>query len=187
MDAHFRIVRRSLFGRLSRYSESLQEFFYGDPIADQHRGPLDDYQAWPRSKQSKFGKGDFMSSEVSIGVSVIELVELIGALRDLKRMEREAKEMRTSDGETHQVDLIFKDGLGRDVGVQKSGDGYKLIPDCHGLSKDQMKTQSDSIQQVVQRYSYRKVLKELQAQGYTLAEEEKRSDNTIRLVVRKWS
>lgn len=128
-----------------------------------------------------------MSAEALVVVAVMELAELIGSLSDLKREHREANEMKTSDGQTHSVDIIFKDAVGRDVGVQKANNGYKIISDCHGLSKEQIKKQTESVQQVVQRYAYRKVLKELQAQGYTLAEEEKRPDKSIRLVVRKWS
>jgi len=128
-----------------------------------------------------------MSAEALVVVAVMELAELIASLNDLKREHREANQMTTSDGQKHSVDIIFKDSIGRDVGVQKAGKDYKIISDCHGLSKEQMKRQSESVQQVVQRYAYRKVIKELQAQGYTIAEEEKRPDKTIRLVVRKWS
>ncbi len=128
-----------------------------------------------------------MSAECIILGKVVELAVLLKALYDMRRAYREVKKMTTSDGKEHDVDMAFKDSLDRDVGVQKSGDGYRLMADCHGLSKEDLKKQSESIQQVVQRYAYHKVIKELQAQGYTVAEEEKRPDQTIRLLVRKWS
>jgi hypothetical protein len=128
-----------------------------------------------------------MSAEASVAVDIMDLVELVASLRDLHREYRQAREMQTSDGKTHSVEVVFKDAAGRDVGLQKSGDGYRVISDWQGLSDEQTKKQNDSIQQVVQRYAYRKVIKELQAQGYMVAEEEKRADQTIRLVVRKWS
>ena len=49
-----------------------------------------------------------------------------------------------------------------------------------------MKPQEKSVNEIVRRYSQRKVVKELQAQGYSVAEEEKRADGTIRILARKW-
>ena len=118
---------------------------------------------------------------------VMELAQLAAVLGELRYEYRTAKQIKTHHGEMHSVDMIFKDAVGRDIGVKRTGTGYRLIFDRHDLSKEQIKKQTASIQQVVQRYAYRKVLKELQAQGYMVAEEEKRSDGTIRLIVRKWT
>jgi hypothetical protein len=38
-----------------------------------------------------------------------------------------------------------------------------------------------------QRYAYRKVLSEVRKRGFSVAEDETLEDNSIRLVVRKWS
>jgi hypothetical protein len=128
-----------------------------------------------------------MSSQANIGTLIMDVAEFFDALADLKRAARKAERLRTSDGALHRVEAVFDDGLGRQAGLQKTEKGYRVVADCHGLSPEEERRQAASIQQVVQRYAYRKVLRELQGQGYVVAEEEKRPDGAIRLVVRKWS
>jgi hypothetical protein len=42
------------------------------------------------------------------------------------------------------------------------------------------------INQINQRYAYNKVLKEVKQRGFMIAEEKQDSDQSIRLLVRKW-
>lgn len=127
-----------------------------------------------------------MSSEACVAAQIFDLAELFSALKDLKKTWQQIDKLETSDGKAHDVEGVFVDGMGRKAGLQKTPEGYRIITDTCGLNADQLKMQTESVQQVVQRYAYRKVLKELQTQGYVVAEEEKRPDNTIRLIVRKW-
>lgn len=127
-----------------------------------------------------------MSAEADITPLILDVIEFFGALIDLGRTHKKVQEFATSDGRVHKVEAVFKDGLGREAGLQKTEKGYRVVADCHNLTPEQTKKQNESIQQIVQRYAYRKVVKELQGQGYVVAEEEKRPDNTIRLRVHKW-
>lgn len=128
-----------------------------------------------------------MSSEASILPLILDIAEFVAACAELKRATRKVEQLKTSDGRVHKVEAVFTDGLGREAGLQKTGKGYRVIADCQGLTPEQAKTQIRSISQVVQRYAYRKVLQQLQSQGYVVAEENKQPDDSIRLVVRKWS
>lgn len=128
-----------------------------------------------------------MSSRADISPLILDLLSFFDALSDLKRATAKVDSFRTSDGQTHQVEAVFDDGTGRKAGLQKTDKGYRVVADCHGLSPQQQKAQTESIQQVVQRYAYRKVVAQLQREGYSVAEEQKQPDGSVRLVVRKWS
>jgi hypothetical protein len=128
-----------------------------------------------------------MSSEASISTMVLDVMAFFDALQDLKRAQAKCDSFKTSDGVEHEVEAVFDDGLGRKAGLQKTAKGYQIVADCHGLDAGQRKKQAESIQQVVQRYSYRKVVEQLKREGYTVAEEQKQGDGSIKLVVRKWS
>jgi hypothetical protein len=128
-----------------------------------------------------------MSSQASIGTIISDLQEFFSALSDLNCAYRKVERLKTSEGRVHKVEAVFRDNLGRQAGLQKTDKGYQIITDCEGLSPVEAQQQRESVQQIVQRYAYRKVLKELQAQGYVVAEENHQPDNSIRLLVRKWA
>ena len=128
-----------------------------------------------------------MSAEADITPVILDLFEFLDSLTDLKRATRRAAELKTSDGRSHKVEAVFTDAVGREAGLQKTDKGYKILTDGHGLTPEQCRTQAASVQQVVQRYAHRKALKQLQAQGYTVAEETRQADGSIKLLVRKWS
>ena len=128
-----------------------------------------------------------MSSEASIAPLIRDAAEFLLALGDLAMSAIEAKRLKTSDGRTHEVETVFTDGVGRKAGLQKTDKGYRIVADCQGLSAAQVKKQTESISQVVQRYSYRRVIQQLQSEGYAVAEEQKQPDGSVRLVARKWT
>jgi hypothetical protein len=127
-----------------------------------------------------------MSSHASVSPLILDLLSFFDALSDLKRVTEKAQSFETFDGRRHEVEAVFDDGAGRKAGLQKTDKGYAIVADCHGLTAAQQKTQAQSIQQIVQRYAYRKVVSQLQKDGYSVAEEQKQPDGSIRLVVRKW-
>ena len=127
-----------------------------------------------------------MSGEADIAVTLDDIAAFIGAIEDLGRGIANLFSLTTSDGQKHKVEAVFDDGVGRKAGIKKTAQGFAIVKDCHGLSPAQKATQDKSIKQVVQRYSYRKVVKQLQSQGYAVAEEKKGTDGSIRLVARKW-
>ncbi|MBI5624846.1 MAG: DUF1257 domain-containing protein [Elusimicrobia bacterium] len=127
-----------------------------------------------------------MSETADLAVSFDDLASFIGALADIGRDLVKSYELATSDGVRHPVEAVFDDGVGRKAGIRKTAKGFAIVKDCHGLTPAQRARQDKSVSQVVQRYSYRKVVKQLQSQGYTVAEEKNQADGSIRLVARKW-
>lgn len=127
-----------------------------------------------------------MSGEADIQVTLDDIEAFFGALTDLGRGIANLLSLTTSDGQKHRVEAVFDDGVGRKAGVKKTEQGFAIVKDCHGLSPAQKAAQDRSIKAVVQRYSYKKVVKQLQSQGYTVAEEKSQNDGSIRLVARKW-
>lgn len=130
-----------------------------------------------------------MSSGGSIiALEIRALACLIKSIVDLGIEYKELASMRTADGKIHKVDLVIKDGFGKEIGFEKTAQGnYRIISDTGGLNQAQLKKQQDFVKKIRQRYAYNKVVEELRKQGYTIAEEEKVEKNTIRLVARKWS
>lgn len=126
-----------------------------------------------------------MSQEASIAPLIMDIFALLATCEELGRAQRKVEQFKTADGRTHKVEAVFTDGVGREVGVQKTEKGFMLIPDCAGLSPEQQKKQTQSIQQVVQKYAYKKVVEQLKRDGYTIAEEGRKGED-IRLVARKW-
>ena len=128
-----------------------------------------------------------MSSRADITPLILDVWAFFDALSDLKRAQTKVDSFTTSDGHTHKVEAVFEDGAGRKAGLQKTDKGYKIVADCAGLSPAQQKKQQESIQQIVQRYAYKKVVAQLQKEGYSVAEEQKQGDGSIKVVARKWS
>lgn len=132
-----------------------------------------------------------MSSGGLIGVEFRCLATLIKSIIDLgieyKKLSTPVP-IKTSDGKIHNVDIVLKDENGKDIGFEKTKSGdYKIIADCSGLNKSQLKKQQDFIKSIRQKYAYNTVVEKLKKEGYVIAEEEKIQNNTIRLVARKWS
>ncbi|MBI3549564.1 MAG: DUF1257 domain-containing protein [Elusimicrobia bacterium] len=119
--------------------------------------------------------------------AILSIAEFAASLIALGVASSAATTVKDSVGQMQKVELAFKDALGRDAGVVKTKDGFRIVTDSSGLTKEQAQAQQTSIQQIVQRYAYQKVVKDLQAKGFTLAEEQAQADNTMRLVLRKWS
>lgn len=67
-----------------------------------------------------------------------------------------------------------------------STQAYDMVADWWAI-RDRIGQDQDQIsQQIMQRYAYHKVLKTVQEQGFTLAEEKQDAGQNLRLVVRKW-
>ncbi|MBI4678466.1 MAG: DUF1257 domain-containing protein [Elusimicrobia bacterium] len=127
-----------------------------------------------------------MSAGTDVQITLQDIEEFCGALADLGRGIANLFSLTTSDGQKHRVEGVFDDGVGRKAGIKKTDKGFCIVRDCKGLNPAELAAQDKSIKQVVQRYSYRKVVKQLQSRGYTVAEEKKQADGAIRVVARKW-
>lgn len=95
---------------------------------------------------------------------------------------RERKRLRASDGQTHEVDAVLKDGAA-EVGVRidpRTRQAVFVPQDCEAGAGRALAGR------VVQRYAYSRVLQELKAKGYQVAREEKQRDGSVKLVFQRW-
>jgi len=128
-----------------------------------------------------------MSASTTVVTLITSLVGLIATLREMRVVYKKLDRMKTLSGQEHQVELVVESPQGRQIGFQKTVEGhYEATADTHGLGATEVRDQAKFIRKIVQRYAYKKVLDQLKAQGYVVAEEEQKADDTVRLVVRKW-
>lgn len=129
-----------------------------------------------------------MSGVSVVGIQLRSLAILIKSIVDLGFEYKKLSSMPNTSEKIHNVELVVNDEFGKDINFEKTAGGeYQIVADSSGLDADQLKRQQDFIKKIRQRYSYNKVTDELIKQGYIIAEEEKVSNNTVRLVARKWS
>lgn len=63
---------------------------------------------------------------------------------------------------------------------------YDIVADWWAIRERIGQDQDAITSQIMQRYAYQKVLKEVKAQGFMISEQKQDADQAIRLVVRKW-
>jgi hypothetical protein len=123
-----------------------------------------------------------MSQHAGLVVAVQGLSLLFQALADLGAQYRAEKRMRTSDGASHEVDYVVKDGEAV-VGVQvdRKTEKVTLIPkDCDAGPGKALAGR------IAQRWAYSKAVGELKRKGYAVAKEEKQADGSVRVVMQRW-
>ena len=88
-------------------------------------------------------------------------------------------------GQTHNAEVAIEQDNGYDIGFSWNGQEYEMVSDMQfwqqNLSVDGF------LKQITQRYAYHTVVQETAKQGFQLAEEQKNSDGSIRLVLQRWS
>lgn len=124
-----------------------------------------------------------MSQGAEIAVVVEGLAELFRAAAEAgAEVLRERKRLEASDGQTHQVDAVLKDGAA-EVGVRidpRTRQAVFVPRDCEAGAGRALAGR------VVQRYAYSRVLQELKSKGYQVAREEKQRDGSVKLVFQRW-
>lgn len=124
-----------------------------------------------------------MSQGAEIAVVVEGLAELLRAAAEAgAEVLRERKRLRASDGQTHEVDAVLRDGAA-EVGVRidpRTRQAVFVPQDCEAGAGRALAGR------VVQRYAYSRVLQELKAKGYQVAREEKQRDGSVKLVFQRW-
>jgi hypothetical protein len=123
-----------------------------------------------------------MSQHAGIVVAVQGVALLLQVLADLGAQYRAEKKMRTSDGASHGVDYVVKDGEA-EVGVQvdRKTEKVTLIPkDCDAGPGKALAGR------IAQRWAYSKAVGELKRKGYAVAKEEKQADGSVRVVMQRW-
>jgi hypothetical protein len=123
-----------------------------------------------------------MSQHAGLVVSVQGLALLFEVLADLGAQYSAEKRMRTSDGASHEVDYVVKDGKA-EVGVQvdRRTEKVTLLPkDCDAGPGKALAGR------IAQRWAYSKAVGELKRKGYAVAKEEKQADGSVRVVMQRW-
>ena len=91
-------------------------------------------------------------------------------------------------GQWSEADLVADLGGPYNIGFRKSSQGnYEVVADWWGVEMRTGISQVKFVNDLSQRYAYHKVLSEVRKRGFSVAEDETLEDNSIRLVVRKWS
>jgi len=129
-----------------------------------------------------------MSHFTKVHTKITDLVCLKQAIADLGyTCEEGAVEVRGYRGARERADLVIRTGSSYDVGLRKVGEGYELVADWWGVETGTGIPQDQFVNRLTQRYALHKVTTEAKKQGFTVAEVENQADQTIKVVVRKWS
>lgn len=90
--------------------------------------------------------------------------------------------------ETKARGSVFRSANGVEVELSITEDGQiDLCVNEEELRAKEGIEREELVDKIIQGYTHVKVIEDLQAQGYTVVEEEELDTGTIRLVVRKWS
>src|SRR5436190_23577751 len=124
-----------------------------------------------------------MSHFTMIKTKVVERDHLITALRDLGyQFEVGDLEVRGFQGNKTNAEVrIETTQRGFDIGFRKAGENYECIADWWGIRDVKRET---FLQEVQWRYAYHATRAKLEAQGFSIAQEEENSSGQIHLVLR---
>ncbi|MCI0482377.1 MAG: DUF1257 domain-containing protein, partial [Candidatus Dadabacteria bacterium] len=94
----------------------------------------------------------------------------------------------SASGKAQANSAVFRSVNGVDVEVKIDAEGkIEICVDEEQLRAKEGIEREDLAGKIVQGLSYQKVIEQLEAQGYTIVEEQELDTGSIRLVVRKWS
>lgn len=132
-----------------------------------------------------------MSHFTSVKTQIMDINCLELALKELDYRVIHQARIRGWENQQRKADLVasFPDLLCEyDIGfIENAQTGhYDMVADWWAISERVGQDQDEVTQAIMQRYAYQKVLKEVKAQGFMVAEQKQEADQSIRLVVRKW-
>ena len=123
-----------------------------------------------------------MSKFVSIQTTLKERAFLISALKQMRCEVLKTKKVKTLLNRVYDVDLAVKTPFGIVGFIKNKEDVFELAGDDMILTKN-----SKFIEQLTQKYAYSKVVAEAKKAGFKLVKETTENDQSVRLVLRKWS
>ena len=127
-----------------------------------------------------------MSHFSNIKTKIRNLNSLKAALNDLKVDWKNGPGIvRGYQGQTHKADVVVEQQNNYDFGFSWNGSEYELVADLQYWQ--QPLTVDGFLRQVTQRYAYHTVVNETANQGFSITEQDKNHDGSIRLVVQRWS
>lgn len=129
-----------------------------------------------------------MSHFTTVKTQMVDAAFLKAALADLGYAPEEGDvQVRgfAGDQTRAQIKVATRD-KGYDIGFTRAGTGaeapYKLVADWYGIRDVQ---QDAFVRQLTQRYAYHAARAKLEAQGFTLVQEERQQDGRVHLVLRR--
>ncbi len=127
-----------------------------------------------------------MSHFSQIKTQIRNLPALQSALTDLGLAWKNGPDpIRGYQGQTQTAEVIVAQDNNYDIGFSWNGQEYELVADLEFWK--QAWSVERFLSKVTQRYAYHTVLDTATSQGFQVAQEEKNSDGSIRLVVQRWS
>lgn len=127
-----------------------------------------------------------MSHFSNIKTKIRNLSSLKTALNDLEISWKEGPlPVRGYQGQTRDAEVIIEQNNDYDIGFSWNGQEYELVADLQYWQ--QPLSVEGFIKQVTQSYAFHTVMSESAKQGFSIAEQQKNEDGSIRLVVQRWS
>jgi hypothetical protein len=133
-----------------------------------------------------------MSHFTTVKTKINDLLCLKRALKDLNIAFTEATQgqqalVKGYQGDTTNAQISIHISKNYDVGVKVDEQGnVQFAADWWGVEHTKGWDQEEFQNKVTKRYSYHKVLQEVENKGYTLESEEVQEDETIQVRVRTW-
>ena len=124
-----------------------------------------------------------MSHFTTIKTKIKERPYLIEALKELEYNVQENFLLDNPVDHTHEQ-VQVEVAINNDIGFKWNGNEYELVAELDAWDLDV--PVSRFIEKVTQQYAKATVLATAEEQGFTLAEEHNKIDNTIELVVNRW-
>ena len=125
-----------------------------------------------------------MSHFTCIKTKIKERPYLIEALKELEYDIQENFLLDNPVDHTHEQ-VHVEVAINNDIGFKWNGNEYELVAELDAWDLDV--PVSRFIEKVTQQYAKATVLDTAEEQGFTLAEEHSKIDNTIELVVNRWN
>lgn len=95
-------------------------------------------------------------------------------------------QVRGFNSQRCHADLVIDTGCGYDIGFAQREDGYEVIADWDFVERRTGLTPETFLPPLKQKYSYFKVLEQVESAGYTVVEERAAEGDGVTLRVRRW-
>ena len=134
-----------------------------------------------------------MSHFTTVETKIKDLLALKRALKDLNINFSEAEQgeqvfVKGYQGQTTEAVMSIHISKSYDIGVKVDDKGnVSFVSDWWGVETTRGWSEEEFLQKVTRKYSYHKVMQEIQDRGYTLDSEEVKEDQTVQIRVRTWS
>ncbi len=133
-----------------------------------------------------------MSHFTTVETKIKDLLALKRALKDLNIQFTEAKQedqvfVKGYQGQTTGALMSIHVSKSYDIGVKVDDKGnVQFVSDWWGVETTKGWSEEEFVKKVTRRYSYHKVMQEVEDRGYTLETEEVKEDETVQIRVRTW-